>query len=221
MARKIRKLTSRPPAPEALDVNTGPDGAWGGADSQRIVEEEVEQESHAAVVARVLDGIGPMLAARLTPTHLVRLVHPRAELSRARRAALVAGLLKMSPGDRGAPRKRALARQALRVAALSPEAAPCEEFKLSAQDALLHVDPADLADAHLPEAIALADAIGATERALALRLEQVAADPNQAAATRRWITEKLQQQGTSAPWAPTAKQALVTLASWPKPEAQA
>jgi len=211
--------------PEDDDYEGVPDGAWGG--SRKPADEPtqlMEVESDPERATRLLEGLGPRLACRLTPRWLLRLLSARSTPRAAKVAALIDALHAMPAAipDCSPARMRALDRQAVRVAATRLAAAPPApdapidpDLLQAARRSLHRIDPADLADSDLPEVRELALVVGEHGLALLLWLEQVAADPDRTAQARRWVAGRLsltdlhlQELGLSRP---ALEAALVTL----------
>ena len=162
--------------PEDDDYEGVPDGAWGG--SRKPADEPtqlMEVESDPERATRLLEGLGPRLACRLTPRWLLRLLSARSTPRAAKVAALIDALHAMPAAipDCSPARMRALDRQAVRVAATRLAAAPPApdapidpDLLQAARRSLHRIDPADLADSDLPEVRELALVVG--EHGLAL-----------------------------------------------------
>ena len=196
MARRRRGAKS-PRREDGTDGIDGIDGAWGGArerseEPTRLLEVESDPER----ATRLLEGLGPRLACRLTPPWLLRLLRSRGTPRAAQVAALVDALhLMASAHPESSPaRARALDRQAVRVAAVRVEATPSAvdpALRDAARRALRRIDPADLSDTDLPQVRELALRVNEHGLALLLWLEEVAADPDGTALARRWMADRL------------------------------
>ena len=208
---------------EDAPERAGVDGAWGGARERSDEPTQLmEVESDPERATRLLEGLGPRLACRLSPRWLLRLLRARGPVRAAKVAALIDALHTMpSTHDDCSPaRARALDRQAVRVAAhrmaTASATAPIDPALVAAARRALHrIDPSDLADSDLPEVRALALEVGEHGVALLLWLEEVAAEPDHTAQARRWVAdrlslpdEQLQALGLSRP---ALEAALVTL----------
>lgn len=197
-------MTHRKSDSDSAPLPDTPDGAWGGGrerDTEPTELREIESDPERAT--RLVEGLGPRLACRLSPRWLLRLLSARGAPRTAKVAALIDALHAL-PATLGAEhvdpaRIRALDRQAVRVAAQrmkvgerSVASAPRDPLLMqSARRALRRIDPADLADSDLAEVRTLALTVGEHGLALLLWLEEVAAEPDHTARARRWIAHQL------------------------------